>query len=89
MSYVPYRDNPDVDNRLTEHQRSLIEELSGHIDERSARGVHADQCGCTDDGCPILGNAIAIREAGSEETIQWLVAMGVLDLGLAWDEAQR
>lgn len=89
MSFIHFRDNPDIDGRLTEHQKVSITEISGHIDEVSARGVHQDQCGCTDDGCAILGNAIAIREAGSEETIAWLVAKGVLDLDLAWGEVQR
>jgi hypothetical protein len=88
MSYIPFRDNPDINDKLTAAQLSTIRELSILIDEVSARGVHQDQCACTDDGCSILGNAIAIREANSEETIAWLVAKGVLDLELAWGEVQ-
>lgn len=86
MSYVPFRDNPDIDDKLTAAQCATIRSLSIHIDEVSARGVHQDQCGCKDDGCAILGRAIAMREAGSEETIAWLVAKGVLDLDLAAGE---
>lgn len=88
MSYVPIRDNPDIDDKLTAAQCATIRELSIHIDEVSARGVHQDQCACTDGGCAILGNAFAMREAGSEETIAWLVVKGVLDLDLASGEIQ-
>ncbi len=86
MSYIPMRDNPDIDDRLTERQQSLIRELSIHIDEISAHGLHKDACGCTDEACPHLDRYKAMREAGSEETIAWLVAKGVLDLSLAWEE---
>lgn len=88
MSYIPFRDNPDINDKLTAAQLATIRQISIHIDEVSARGVHQDQCACTDDGCAILGKAIAMREAGSEETIAWLVAKGVLDLELAAGEVQ-
>lgn len=89
MSYIYWRDNPDIADTLTEQQKVSVEEVAGHIDEVSARGIHQDDCACDDPECPILHRAIGMRYATSDETIAWLVAKGVLDLDLAWDEVQR
>lgn len=75
MSYIPFRDNPDLAGVGGITQLAL-EKLAVHVDESSRRGLHADQCGCD------KGEACQhwlYTYASSEETLGWLVGQGLLD----------
>lgn len=87
MSYDPFQDNPDIASKLTEEQQAIATSLSLRVDKLSAEGHHADLCGCTEAWCMTRSN-VDNREAGSEETIAWLAAKGVLDLDSAWGETE-
>lgn len=79
MSYIPYRDNPDlacIDKAL--HAR--CEELAELIDQSSARSNHHDDCGCTDPACKNLERNLACHLADSTEAVEWLYAQGMLTL---------
>jgi hypothetical protein len=87
MSYIAFRDNPDINGKLTGEQQAIATDLSLRIDKISSEGQHADLCGCTDSWCMTRSN-VENREAGSEETIAWLAAKGVLNLTRAWKATQ-
>lgn len=77
MSYIAYRDNPDLAG-VNEITQAVLDMLSEHIDESSSRGLHGDQCSQFCDkgeACQYWRHHIA----SSEETLGWLVAQGLLD----------
>jgi len=75
VSYIPWRDNPDLDG-IGVITQGALEQLSEHIDESSSRGLHADNCGCDKgDTCKYWSLHFAL----CEETLGWLVGQGLLD----------
>lgn len=79
MSYIPFRDNPDLEG-IPKRITPELEALADLIDESSARGNHHDDCGCDDPGCANLGRNLASHTAGTTETLGWLYAKGLLTL---------
>jgi hypothetical protein len=77
MSFLPYRDNPDLAG-VGEITQAVLEKLSERIDESSSRGLHADQCSQScgkGEACQYWRHHMA----SSEETLGWLVGQGLLD----------
>jgi hypothetical protein len=89
MSFVPFRDNPDLAT-VDPVDRVALVGLAEHVDSSSQRALHADQCGCNrGENCPHYPRS---WEADAEETLGWLVGQGLLDPNavLAWlKEHQR
>ena len=76
MSYLPYRDNPDLAG-VGEVTQTVLENLAEHIDASAQRALHTDQCGCDrGEDCPHYPHGY---QAHAEETLGWLVAEGLLD----------
>lgn len=76
MSYLPYRDNPDLAT-VDPVDRVALVGLAEVIDESSERALHVDQCGC-DRGteCRYYPR---LHSARAEEALGWLVGQGLLD----------
>lgn len=77
MSYLPFRDNPDLAG-IGDAARDRILELSEEIDLSSRKGLHADQCGCA--SAPKCGPWNDLHSAYSYEVVGWLYAKGLLTL---------
>lgn len=83
MSYVPFRDNPDLAG-LPEGTFDRLVPLADLIEESHGRGIHEDDCACTNPNCPILERAmIRIMPPPAEVVMGWLVAKGLLNLDAA------
>lgn len=82
MSYYCYRDNSDISDSDAfddSDVRAEIYTFSELIDMSSQRGRHNDACACDEgDAC----SSWFYIEAGSEETIAWLVAKGFIDMNV-------
>ncbi|MEA5367748.1 hypothetical protein VA596_50015 [Amycolatopsis sp., V23-08] len=79
MSYVFSRDNPEIADRLAGTDLERIRAVSDRIDRIHAEGMHQDLCGCTAATCTTRTD-VELREAGSEETIAWLAALGFVSI---------
>jgi hypothetical protein len=77
MSYVWFRDNPDLAG-ISEQAAAELEVLSEQIDKSSAIGNHRDACGCDDPKCVILECNLACDTAETSEVVGWLFAKGWL-----------
>jgi hypothetical protein len=77
MSYVPFRDNPDLAG-ISEHARADLEVLAEQIDRSSVIGNHRYACGCADPKCVILECSLACDTAETSEAVGWLFAKGWL-----------
>lgn len=76
MSYIPFRDNPDLAG-VGGITQAALEQLSEHIDESATRGLHVDQCNCDrGEDCPSYAYGY---QGGTEEVLGWLVGKGLLD----------
>ncbi len=79
VSYVPFRDNPDLD-RLPDDTYDQLVPLGDLIEASHLEGYHQSECGCTESTC-------WTREhhglPSTEEVLGWLVAKGLLDLDAA------
>jgi len=83
VSYVPFRDNTDLDHLPAGTYLRLVP-LVDQIERSSALGNHADQCGCTDPACESLAKYLhGWARPSTEEILGWLVAKGLLDLDAA------
>lgn len=77
MSYIPFRDNPDLAG-IPEQAAAELEVLSEQIDQSSAIGNHQDACGCDNPKCDNLLDNLACHQAQSNEVVGWLFAKGWL-----------
>jgi hypothetical protein len=77
VSYIPFRDNPDLAG-ISEQVAAELEVLSEQIDESSAIGNHQDACGCDNPKCDNLLDNLACHQAQSSEVVGWLFAKGWL-----------
>jgi hypothetical protein len=83
VSYVPFRDNPDLEDLPAGTYLRLVP-LAEQIERSSAIGNHGDQCGCTDPACTVLRKYLhGWAPTTVAEALGWLVAKGLLDLDAA------
>ena len=76
MSYIPFRDNPDLAG-VGEITQAALEQLSDRIDESATSGLHVDQCNC-DRGEDCSSWSLGYQ-GSTEEALGWLVGQGLLD----------
>lgn len=75
MSYLPYRDNPDLAT-VDPVDRVALVGLAEHIDASAQRALHVDQCACDrGEDCPHYPHGY---QAHAEEALGWLVGAGLL-----------